>query len=109
MTKERRAEIRLMKVGDTLYRVSFHGEIYNFKIIDETSRSWLVGNSWRPDKVPKRGNPDWFLDFPAAVNESRRRKYRSASWRIGDAVRHCPDPDKLKEIADIVGFIPEGL
>lgn len=90
------------------------------EICDETPRKWVAKHSSVviPKKDPSAAEwpaqPGWRPRRPARVawslEEVERFKgearWLADAWAIGDAVRRCGDVEKLKRIAEIVGYVP---
>jgi len=67
-------------------------------IVGETSRSWITDYFGR--KVPKKGGRGYSFS-EAGID---RMAFVEKRWAISEAVRSCTDYDKLRLIADTVGF-----
>jgi hypothetical protein len=94
-------------------KIIFRGYFVKYKIVGETSRSWLIGCEWKPTKYPKNRkveNPHWW-----AGRFYTQEEVDEACWletnrqALADTVKFCLDIAKLKEVAEIVGFeeLPE--
>lgn len=104
----------MIAVGTTLYRHdSWANDVSRrwspVEVIGETKLSWLVGNPRYPTKVNKktimsardfRGQNDVYctVEERDSVNFCEKNKRQIAS-----AVSVCNDPEKLRQIAAIVG------
>lgn len=91
-------------IGSTIWRHGAFGrdEWVPRTITGETSRSWIVGNGYGNDKAPKKGpHPGWAYSEREIQNSDLITKH---SWRIADAVRLVGDADKLRRVAELVGY-----
>jgi len=94
-------------------KVIFREHFVKYKIVGETSRSWLIGVEWRPDKDPKNrknDNPKWWGGRFYTAEEVDEACWLEANRQaLGDAVKFCLDMAKLKGVAKLVGFteLPE--
>lgn len=71
------------------------------EVIGETSKSWLIGYSWRPIKVPKKGPWDNFL---FSDEEVERVVWASDHrYKITHLVERA-NYDQLKKIAEIINY-----
>jgi len=89
-------------VGERVYYCDDTREyLYMYRGIyrGDTSRSWLVGDTWSPKKLPKASTV-----FFSAREYATYTWARSECWRVGDAVRSLHDPAKLLAVARIVGY-----
>lgn len=85
-----------MGVGSPVFRYKFMPEY----VVGETKLSWLVGRGPKPQKFPKKGTFNLYGldDVEDAVWADQHQ------FRIRDAVGHLRDLEKLKQIADLVGY-----
>jgi hypothetical protein len=72
------------------------------EIIGETTRSWLIGPTWSPVKVPKRGADhrrflfnEKDVDDNVWVNDHR--------YRIERLIPTL-SPEKLRQVAELIGY-----
>jgi hypothetical protein len=90
----------------------FRGHFYPVEVYGETSRSWLVGRPGRPAlsewlrpelaaKVPK-AKP--FPPLYTAEDVDRAVWVRENGHRLAERVSYVKDYDKLRQIAEIVGY-----
>ena len=81
----------------------------NVEIVDETSRSWIVGHpefKWGWEKVPKKGpHPG----FAFTLDEAEDLLYGRSSWILSEEIRRVSDPKILRQIADLIGWKPKGV
>lgn len=73
--------------------------IYTTVFLGETSRSWLVGEEWRPNKLSKRNTVFFSKEDYEFHRWARRNRYA-----ISRAVEHLRDNAILKQIADLIGY-----
>lgn len=91
-----------MQIGETIYyREGDSQFIHKDTYQGETSRSWLVGGSYRPRKYSKKTTTfvtkeEYELSVWASTND----------WRIADRVRRVATPQQLKQIAAMIGYEP---
>lgn len=74
-----------------------------YKIEAETSRSWVIGRGWAERKIPKNGRMPMDVCFSEAEID-RRAFVVDHAYRISEEVRKLSDYDKLKQIAEMVGY-----
>jgi hypothetical protein len=87
----------------------FRGHFYEAEIAGETSRSWLVWppglidifDAGRAQKIPK-SSP--FPPLYTAEDVDRAVWVHENGSRIRDRVGWCQDYDKLRQIAEIIGY-----
>ena len=102
-----------LKIGDRIWKVApgrFPKDGMDLfvrpEIIGETSRSWLVGHKWAPDKVPKKGpHPR----FAFSLEEAEDILYTEARWMLADAIRNASEPSLLRQIGELIGWKPKGV
>ena len=89
-------------------KVIFREHFVKYKIVGETSRSWLIGVEWRPDKYPKNrknDNPKWWGGRFYTAEEVDEACWIEANRVVlADAVRFCDDIGKLKQVAALVEY-----
>jgi hypothetical protein len=72
------------------------------EIIGETTRSWLIGSTRWPVKVPKRGaNPRLFLFDEKDVDDNVWAK--DHRYRIKQLIQTL-SPDQLRQVAELIGY-----
>jgi hypothetical protein len=71
-------------------------------IIGETARSWLIGPTWRPTKIPKRGaDPHLVLFNEKDVNDNVWCNiHRYQIQRLIPTL----SPDQLRQVAELIGY-----
>lgn len=78
------------------------------KIIGETSRSWLIGFEWKPDKISKKELAEGKMHgYCQTLEEVEKRVFVSQHRHLISTVVGAQDYDKLKVIADLIGYKPE--
>ena len=76
------------------------------EITGETSRSWLIGPTFRGRdqvKIPRRGPLPWHIATDAA-DIDRRAWVNDHAHRIAEDVRRSKDFDRLRAVARIIGY-----
>lgn len=106
----------MTKVGDTLYLLHRYGKPNCWTpevIVGETARSWLYAPFG--EKSPKRTRIDKKTLLTARDRLGMRNHFYTAAGRdaydfcslyardIGSSVSVCDDPEKLRQIAAIIG------
>ena len=69
-------------------------------IVGETLRSWVTDYGL---KIPKKGG----RGYAFSEAEIDRMAFVEQRWEIAESVRSCTDYEKLKLVADAVGFKEE--
>ncbi len=103
-----------MKVGDTIWYFDVNRRVYPPKgsvstaciyrehwrpveIKSETSRSWITLYG----KAPKKGGRGWVFTEQEIDGDVWREHH---AWKVGRMVERCRDAEKLKRVAEIVGY-----
>ena len=75
----------------------------------ETSRSWIIGPEWDPQKIPKsaklRARGDDLCTSEAQVDE--RCWVEVNRWPINSALTMVADYDTLRRVASLIGYVPK--
>lgn len=110
-----------MKIGDTIWIFDGNHRVYRkgpdgrstggpiwrehwrpYAITSETSRSWVVGEHWCQEKVPKKNASKYKFAFSLEEIEERAWVIENV-YTIAEKVRRTTDADKLRAVAKIVG------
>lgn len=101
-----------IKVGDTLWSRSGdyrqNAEKWNkHKVIGETNFSWLLEPTWKPAKCNKKTmstkRDSYGPEFYTAQGKEDYDFCKRNARNIASAVSVCDDPEKLRQIAAIIG------
>jgi hypothetical protein len=77
-----------------------NGEIMQYDIIGETSRSWLFGYRWSHDRISKSGH-----DIVAAIDHQRQMWVRKHTSFIIRKIEYGRLPfEVMAKIADAIGY-----
>lgn len=109
-----------MKVGDTIWFFDQNRRVYApgttsppiwrahwapIKVIGETSKSWLIGYEHRPTKLPK-SQTTW-TGYALSEEEIDKAEWVYKNrFVIEKKVGYLNDYDKLKQVAEIIGYKP---
>lgn len=117
----------MIKVGDPIYQYDMNRRVYRKgkdghttgspitrehwvekKIIGETTRSWLIGPDWSLTKLPKKDLAEGKLTgYCLSLEEVEQRVFVADHRHLISTVVSVQDYDKLKAIADLIGYKPE--
>lgn len=91
-----------MQVGEMIYYIlGTNSWIHRRNYIGETSRSWLVGDSWRPTKLPKATTK--FVTVKEWEEQVWAGEHRHA---ISEAIRNV-SVERLRQIANLIDYREE--
>lgn len=116
-----------MKIGDVIYHFDSNHRVYRkdakghstgspiyrehwreIKVIGETSRSWLVGVDWHPDKIAKKDLAAGELHgYCLTLEEVEKRSFVADNRHHISNIVSGLTYDKLKAVADLIGYKPE--
>jgi hypothetical protein len=99
------SEQHVPEVGGEIWLIQKDGKAgpTKYRYQGQTSRSWLVGYSWKPNKKAKKDyqpiSEEDALRISAEIAWSSKHR-----WKISEAVRYKADFATLRQIAALVGY-----
>ena len=116
MSAERPTHVWVFDINRRVYPVKAPGEISGSpiyrehwakrEIIGDTTRSWLIGSTRLPVKVPKGGaDPRRFLFSEKDVDDDVWAK--DHRYRIERLIQTL-SPEKLRQVAELIGYEAAG-
>ena len=89
------------EIGQTIYyRTPGNPYIQCTIVRGETSRSWLVGDEWRPRKIAKKTTT-----FVTEADWNEERWANTHRYRIANHIEHRDvSPEVLRKVAELIGY-----